>query len=149
MTERINVPKVAPEAYQAMRGVERYLQGCDVPHVTLELVKIRVSQINGCSFCLDMHARDAKKSGVSDERLWSVAAWREAQCYTDAERAALALAEAATRIADRPDPVPDDIWAEAARHYTQEQLAALIVAIAQINAWTRINVVSRRVPGSF
>ncbi|GGO03973.1 alkyl hydroperoxide reductase AhpD [Microbispora rosea subsp. aerata] len=148
MTTRIDVRRLAPEAYRAMLGVERFLHGCDVPHATLELVKIRVSQINGCSFCLDMHAREAKKAGESDERLWSVAAWREARCYTDAERAALALAEAATRIADRPDPVPDDIWAEATRHYSQEQLAALTVAIAQINAWTRINVVSRKVPGS-
>ncbi|MBE3012523.1 carboxymuconolactone decarboxylase family protein [Microbispora sp. NEAU-D428] len=148
MIERINVRELAPEAYQAMLGVERFLHECGVPHATLELVKIRASQINGCAFCLDMHCRDAKKAGESDERLWSVAAWREAPYYTDAERAALALSEAATRLADRPDPVPDEIWADAAEHYTQEQLAALVVAIAQINAWNRICVVSRKVPGS-
>ncbi|WP_432865112.1 carboxymuconolactone decarboxylase family protein [Microbispora rosea] len=148
MTERINVLKLAPDAYQAMRGVERFLHACDVPPATLELIKIRASQINGCAFCLDMHFRDAKQAGETDERLWTVAAWREALCYTDAERAALALTEAATRLADRPDPVPDEIWADAAEHYPEEQLAALVVAIAQINAWNRICVVSRRAPGS-
>ncbi|MEV7805759.1 carboxymuconolactone decarboxylase family protein [Microbispora sp. NPDC088329] len=148
MTARIDVHELAPEAYAAMRGVERFLHACDVPHATLELVKIRASQINGCAFCLDMHHRDAKKAGESDERLWAVAGWREAPFYSDAERAALALAEAATRLADRPDPVPDEIWAEAAKHYSQEQLAALVVAIAQINAWNRICVVSRKAPGS-
>ncbi|MEV4294166.1 carboxymuconolactone decarboxylase family protein [Microbispora rosea] len=148
VTERINVRELAPEAYRAMRGVERFLHECDVPPATLELAKIRASQINGCAFCLDLHFREAKKAGESDERLWSVAAWREAPWYTDAERAALALTEAATRLADRPDPVPDEIWVDAAKHYSQEQLAALVVAIAQINAWNRICVVSRRAPGS-
>ncbi|WP_182887658.1 carboxymuconolactone decarboxylase family protein [Microbispora sp. H10885] len=148
MTARISVRELAPEAIEAMRGVERFLHGCGLPHAILELVKIRASQINGCAFCLDMHVRDAKKAGESDERLWSVAAWREAPYYTDAERAALALAEAGTRLADRPDPVPDDVWAEAARHYSQEELAALVVAVAQINAWNRICVISRTVPGS-
>ncbi len=148
MTERINVRELAPEAYRAMLGVERFLHECDMPPATLQLAKIRASQINGCAFCLDMHFRDAKKAGESDERLWSVAAWREAPYYTDAERAALALTEAATRLADRSDPVPDEIWADAAKHHSEEQLAALVVAIAQINAWNRICVVSRKVPGS-
>ncbi|WP_169950746.1 carboxymuconolactone decarboxylase family protein [Microbispora sp. H11081] len=148
MTARIDVPALAPEAYRAMSGVERYLRECGVPHSTLELVKIRASQINGCAFCLDMHSRDAKKAGESDERLWSVAAWREAPYYTGAERAALALTEAATRLADRSDPVPDEVWAEAAEHYSEERLAALVMAIAQINAWNRIAVVSRKVPGT-
>ncbi|MEN3535949.1 carboxymuconolactone decarboxylase family protein [Microbispora sp. ZYX-F-249] len=145
MTTRI---KLAPEAYQAMLGVERFLHECDVPPATLELMKIRASQINGCAFCLDMHHRDAKKAGESDERLWTVAGWREAPFYSDAERAALALTEAATRLADRPDPVPDELWAEVVEHYSQEQLSALVVAIAQINAWNRICVVSRKSPGS-
>ncbi|MGW5265437.1 carboxymuconolactone decarboxylase family protein [Microbispora sp. NPDC004025] len=148
MTARIDVQKLAPEAYRAMLGVERFLHECDVPPATLELMKIRASQINGCAFCVDMHSRDAKKAGESDERLWSVAAWREAPYYTDAERAALALTEAATRLADRPDPVPDEVWQEAAEHYSEEQLAALVVAIAQINAWNRLSVISRKVPGT-
>ncbi|WP_169984653.1 carboxymuconolactone decarboxylase family protein [Microbispora sp. H10836] len=148
MTARISVRDLAPDAYRAMSGVERFLRECGVPHPTLELMKIRASQINGCAFCLDMHGRDAKKAGESDERLWSVAAWREAPYYTDAERAALALTEAATRLADRPDPVPDEVWEEAAKHYSEEQLAALVVAIAQINAWNRISVISRTVPGT-
>ncbi|MEV4454749.1 carboxymuconolactone decarboxylase family protein [Microbispora sp. NPDC049633] len=148
MTARIDVQRLAPEAYRAMLGVERFLHECAVPPATLELMKIRASQINGCAFCVDMHCRDAKKAGESDERLWSVAAWREAPYYTDAERAALALTEAATRLADRPDPVPDEVWQEAAEHYSEEQLAALVVAIAQINAWNRLSVISRKVPGT-
>ena len=148
MTARIDVQKLAPEAYRAMLGVERFLHECDVPPATLELMKIRASQINGCAFCLDMHHRNAKKAGESDERLWTVAGWREAPYYSDAERAALALTEAATRLADRPDPVPDEVWEEAAKHYSEEQLAALVVAIAQINAWNRISVISRKVPGT-
>ncbi|MFD9893800.1 carboxymuconolactone decarboxylase family protein, partial [Amycolatopsis sp. NPDC059027] len=98
-------------------------------------------------FCVDMHARDAKKAGETDERLWSVAAWREAPYYTDEERAALALTEAATRLADRSDPVPDDVWDDAADHFDEESLAALVVAIAAINAWNRINVTTRQLAG--
>lgn len=140
--------KLAPEGYQALQGVERFVRHSGVPQPTLELVKIRASQINGCSFCLDMHSRDAKKAGETDERLFAVAAWREAPFYTEAERAALALTEAATRLSDRPDPVPDDVWAKAAEHYDEETLAALVMAIAAINAWNRIGVATQLTPGS-
>src|SRR5579863_6908777 len=120
-----------------------------VPPETLELVHLRVSQVNGCSACVDAGARTAKKGGETDERLFAVAAWREAPYYSDAERAALALSEAATRLADRPDPVPDEVWDEAARHYTQPQLAALVVAIATINAFNRVNAATRQITGDF
>ncbi|WP_433500355.1 carboxymuconolactone decarboxylase family protein [Sphaerimonospora sp. CA-214678] len=146
--QRIDVSRLAPEAYRAMYALEKFQRESGVPHSTLELIKIRVSQINGCAFCVDMHNHDAKKAGETDERLWSVATWREAPFYTEAERAALALAEEATRLSDRPDTVPDDVWAEAAKHYDDETLAALVVAIATINAWNRIGVTTRMVPGS-
>jgi AhpD family alkylhydroperoxidase len=145
MSPRLNVAKLAPEAYESFLGVEAFLGGCGVPHSTIELLKLRVSQINGCAYCVDMHSRDLKRNGEPDQRIWSVAAWREAVCYTPAERAALALAEEATRMADRV-AVPDEVWQEAAAHYDDEQLAALVVAIAMINAWNRLSVTTRQVP---
>jgi AhpD family alkylhydroperoxidase len=116
---------------------------------TLKLVHLRASQINGCSFCVEMHARDLRKAGETDERLFAVAAWREAPYFTEAERAALALTEAATRLSDRADPVPDEIWEEAARHYDESALAALIVSIGLINFWNRVNVTTRQVAGTW
>jgi AhpD family alkylhydroperoxidase len=120
-----------------------------VPKVTLDLVHLRASQINGCSVCVDMHARDLRKEGESDERLFAVAAWRETPYFTDAERAALALAEAATRLADRSDPVPDDVWDEAARQYDEQQLAALTLSIAHVNLWNRLNATTRQIAGAW
>jgi AhpD family alkylhydroperoxidase len=120
-----------------------------VPSRTLDLVYLRASQINGCSVCVDMHSRDLKKAGETDERLFAVVAWRDNPSFTDAERAALALSEAVTRLSDRPDPVPDEIWEEAARHYDEPALAALIIAIANINVWNRLNVTVRQVVGDW
>jgi alkylhydroperoxidase AhpD family core domain len=149
MHPRLNIAELAPGAYEAMLGLEKFLHGSGLPGSTLELVKLRASQINGCGFCVDMHSYEAKKNGESDERLFSVAAWREAPYYTDAERAALALAEAATRLSDRADAVPDEIWNEAAKHYDEPTLAALVVAIATINAWNRFGVTTRMIAGSY
>jgi len=120
-----------------------------VPKSTLELVHLRASQIKGCSVCLDMHARQARQSGETDERLFTVAAWRDAPHFTDAERAALALTEAVTRLSDRADPVPDEIWNESARHYNEQALAGLLLAIATINVWNRLNVSTRQVAGEW
>src|SRR5215207_1264984 len=120
---------VVPNALQAL-GKAIHKSG--LPPKTLELVHLRASQINGCGVCLDGHVRGAKKLGETDERLFTVAAWREAPYFTDAERAALALTEAATRLSDRADPVPDEIWDEAARHYDENELASLVIAIASI-----------------
>ena len=114
----------------------------------LTMVHLRASQINGCSFCVDMHARELKEAGESDERLWSVAAWRESPLFSNAERAALALTEAATRIADRGDAVPDEIWNDAAKHYDQKTLSAIVLNIAMINFWNRVNVMVRQVAGA-
>jgi len=111
-------------------------------------VLLRASQINGCSVCTYMHARDARKAGETDERLATVAAWRDAPFFSDAERAALALTEAVTRLSDRADPVPDAIFDEAAKHYDQQALASLIITIAAINAFNRINVTTRQMVGA-
>jgi AhpD family alkylhydroperoxidase len=147
--ERLKWARTAPKAYEALSGLERFLRDSPLPHSTLELLKLRASQINGCGFCVDMHSHDAKKAGETDERLFALAAWRDTPYFTEAERAALALAEAGTRLSDRPDPVPDEIWDEAAKHYDEEGLAALVAAIAAINAWNRISVITRPTPGAF
>jgi AhpD family alkylhydroperoxidase len=133
------------EALQALAACA--LKG-PVPKKTIELVQLRVSQINGCGFCVDMHSHDMKKAGETDERLYAVAAWRDTPFFTDAERAALALAEAVTRIADRPDPVPDEIWNEATRHYDEAGMSALLLSIAGINVWNRLNVPIRQTAGA-
>ncbi|WP_245681834.1 carboxymuconolactone decarboxylase family protein [Actinomadura kijaniata] len=143
-----NIPELIGEGYQGFASVDRFLHRSELPNTIVHLVKLRVSQINGCALCVDMHSHDARKEGETDERLWSVAAWREAPFYTDQERAALALAEAATRIADNPDGVPDDVWNEAAEHFDEKQLAALVAAIALINAWNRIGVTAH-IPAGF
>lgn len=144
-----NVNEIATDGYKAMLRLEGFVARSGVPDRTLELVRLRVSQINGCGYCVDMHNFEAKKAGETDERLWSVAAWREAPYFTDEERAALALAEAATRLSDNAAGVPDDVWDEAADHYDEESLAALVMAIAAINAWNRINVSTRQIAGSY
>jgi AhpD family alkylhydroperoxidase len=142
-----NAAAVLPDVAQALFGVNAALAKTSLPPRIAELVHLRVSQINGCSVCVDGHARLMKKSGESEERMFTVAAWRDAPYFEDDERAALALAEAVTRLSDRPDPVPDDIWAEAARHFDEEQLAALLVQIALINVWNRLNVSTRQPAG--
>ena len=143
-----NPAMIVPDALQALLALGASAKKGGVPQQTLGLVHLRASQINGCSLCVDMHARDLKKSDETDERLFAVAAWREAPYFTDAERAALALTEAATRLSDRAEPVPDEIWDEAALHYDEQALAVLVVNIALINFWNRINVTTRQVAGS-
>jgi AhpD family alkylhydroperoxidase len=139
---------VVPEAMDALQALSKAVYKAGVPKETHDLVHLRASQINGCSVCVDMHARDLRKAGESDERIFAVAAWRETPYYTDAERAALALAEAMTRLSDRSDPVPDDVWDEAARHYDERALAALTLSIATVNVWNRLNAATRQVAGS-
>ncbi len=123
-----------------------------IPAKTLGLVHVRVSQINGCAACLDMHHRQDKataaKGGEVDDRLFFVSAWRDHPSFTEAERAALALAEAETRLADREDPVPDAVWNEAARHYDAQGLATLVLFIGMVNLYNRLNVTTRQVPGA-
>jgi AhpD family alkylhydroperoxidase len=142
-----NPALVFPETLRALQAVVKSIEPGGVPARTLDLVKLRASQINGCSVCVEMHARDARKAGESDERLFAVAAWRDAPYFSDAERAALALTEAATRLSDREDPVPDAIYEEAARHFDDPARAELIMTIAMINLWNRLNVTTRQVAG--
>ena len=148
MQSRMTNPAfVVPEALKALNSLGTSISKGGVPNTTLELVRLRASQINGCSLCVEMHARDLKKAGEKDERLFTVAAWRETPYFTDAERAALALTEAATRLNDRADPVNDEVWNEAARHYDEKAMADLILNIALINFWNRVNVPIRQVAG--
>jgi AhpD family alkylhydroperoxidase len=134
---------------QALQTLSKSVHKSGIPEKTLELVHLRASQINGCSVCLDMHSQALKRAGESDQRLFTVAGWRDTPFFTDAERAALALTEAVTRLSDREDPVPDEIWEEAARHYDEKQLSALLLAIAAINVWNRLNVPTRQVAGEW
>ena len=142
-----NPAQVLPDAIGALQGLAILPQKGGVPQHTLDLVHLRASQINGCSFCVVGGIQHARKAGETDERLFAVAAWREAPYFTDAECAALALAEAVTRIGDRSDPVPDEIWAEAARHYDERALAALVLWIGITNLYNRINVATRQPAG--
>ena len=150
MKPRIENPALTmPEALEALQKLGAATRKADLPETTLLLVEVRASQINSCSVCLDMHTRELRAAGEPDERINMVAAWREAPYFSDAERAALALTEAVTRIADRPDPVPDEIWEEAARHYDEAQLGALVLAIAGINTFNRINAATRQITGEW
>lgn len=139
---------VLPDAMQALMSLSKSTEPAGLPKATADLVALRASQINGCSVCVDMHARDLREQGESDERLFAVAAWRESLYFTDAERAALALTEAVTRLADTADAVPDGIWDEAADHYSEPELAALLLTIATINLWNRLNAATRQIAGA-
>ncbi|MEU7935698.1 carboxymuconolactone decarboxylase family protein [Micromonospora echinofusca] len=138
--QRINVAEVAPQAYQAVLGLEKYVRA-NVGHTVLELVKLRASMLNGCAFCVDMHSRDALAAGEADRRLFAVAAWREAPFFDERERTALALTDAVTRLGEHG--VPDDVWDAAAKVWSEKELADLLMAIATINVWNRIAVTCR------
>ena len=137
-----------PFALQSLQTLRKSAEQGAVPSRTIGLVQLRASQINGCSACVDQHCRLLKEAGETDERLFAVAAWRDTPYWTFAERAALALAEAVTRIADQADPVPDEVYDEAARHYDEQGLAVLILMIATANLFNRLHVTIRQVAGS-
>src|ERR671911_870431 len=146
---RMNNPvMLVPGALQPLLELANSAREVGLSPRTADLVHLRAAQVNGCSYCVDMHSRDLKEAGETDERLFAVAAWREAPYFSEAERAGLALTEAATRLSDRPDPVPDGVFEEAARHYDEPTLAALIIEIALINFWNRTTVAVRQVAGS-
>src|SRR5437016_13703190 len=140
-----NAAMLMPDAMKAIMALGKAAENGSVPSRTIQLAQLRASQINGCSVCVDMHLHYMKKAGETDSRLFTVAAWRDAPYFTDAERAALALAEAVTRLSDRPDPVPNAIWQQAARHYDEPALAALIIGIAAVNVFNRLNVSTRQI----
>jgi len=143
-----NPAMILPGAMEAIQALQAATEKGGVPPATLALVHLRASQINGCSACVDMGTRYASKGGESDARLFAVAAWRHAPYFTDAERAALALTEAVTRLSDRAEAVPDEVWDEAARHYDERALAALVLSIATTNVFNRLNVTTRQVAGA-
>jgi len=150
MQPRIDNPaQTVPGARAALQRLANAVKQSGLPETTIQLVELRASQINGCGVCVDIHTRELKHAGESDQRIFTVAAWREAPYFTDAERAALALTEAATRLAHRLEAVSDEVWNEAARHYEEPQLAALVVAIAGINAWNRINATTKQIGGDW
>src|SRR5690348_334942 len=150
MQPRIKNPAlVLPDATKAISAlVAAATKNGSVPAKTLQLVHLRVSQINGCAFCVDMGWRHAREAGESDERLFAVSAWRDAPYFSDAERAALDLSESVTRLSDRPDPVPDAVWENAARQYDERTLAALLLWIATTNVFNRLNVATRQLAGT-
>jgi AhpD family alkylhydroperoxidase len=138
-----------PDALKALLALDKSTTNEDLPDVTRKLVHLRASQINGCSVCVDMHARELMAVDGRDERVFAVAAWRDTPYFTEAERAALSLTEAVTRISDQTDPAPDAVWDDAARHFDEPALAALVLQIALINAFNRINVATRQVAGAW
>ncbi len=147
MTHRIDYTKVNPNALKAMLGLQNYVNGSGLEQPLLELVKIRASQINGCAYCLDMHSKDARARGETEQRLYLLDAWHEAPFYTDRERAALAWTEALTRVAD--DHVPDEVYEKARRHFDERELVDLSLAIVAINGWNRLCVAFRAEPGTY
>ena len=144
-----NSAMLLPDAMQALLAMITAVEKSGLSATIRGLVHLRVSQVNGCSVCVDLGWRQLKKTGETDERLFAISAWRDAPYFTDAERAAMALAEAATRVADQPDPVPDALWNEATRHFDERELSALTFSIALANALNRLNITTRQVAGEW
>ncbi len=147
MSERIAYTKVTPEGYRAMSGLERYVRGSGLEPSLLELIKLRASQINGCAYCIDMHWKDARARGESEQRLYGLMAWRESPYYTERERAALAWTEAVTLIAD--SHVPDDLYEEVRQYFNETELVNLTLALVAINGWNRLAISFRTQPGTY
>jgi AhpD family alkylhydroperoxidase len=145
MKPRLDYGRIAPGVYDAMDALDRYLAGCGLDEPLLHLVRLRASQLNGCAYCIDMHWKDLRALGDSEQRLCSLDAWRECPYYTDRERAALAWTEAVTRIAD--GHAPDAVYQEARAHFGEKALSDLTLAAAAINAWNRLSIAARLVPG--
>ncbi|GAB3918520.1 carboxymuconolactone decarboxylase family protein [Larkinella terrae] len=138
MQKRIRVKEVNPAAYRAMLAIDQYVQQTDLSQTVKDLIKIRSSQINRCAYCIDLHTREARQHGETEQRIYALTAWRDTPFFTDAERAVLALTEAVTRIASQT--VPDEVYNEVALHFGDSQIADLILAISVINSWNRIGV---------
>lgn len=148
MEARMSHPvMVLPDAMNALLALSKAAQSGTVPPTMHQLIQLRVSQINGCSVCVDMHARELKNLGEKDERIWGIGAWRESPLFSDAERAALDLAEHVTRLADQFDAVPDAVWDNAVKHYDETELSSLLISIAAINVWNRLNAATRQPVG--
>jgi AhpD family alkylhydroperoxidase len=147
MKTRINYAKAAPGVYDAMDAVDQYIAQCGLERRLVLLVQLRASQVNGCAVCLDMHWKDLRVVGETEQRMYSLDAWRECPYYSDRERAALAWTEAVTTI--QSEHVPDRVYDEVRRHFSEKELADLTLAISQINAWNRLSIAARLVPGNY
>lgn len=147
MEARINVLAVAPGLIKAMGGLETYLGSCGLEHELLDLVKLRASQINGCAYCIDMHWKDLRAAGASEQRLYGLDAWEESPYYSERERAALEWTEAVTRVSE--GHVPDEVYERVRQHLSEKELADLTLAVAAINAWNRLAISLRAVPGRY
>lgn len=147
MRQRLNYAKVAPGVYGAMESLDDYLQQSGLEQSLLHLIRLRAAQINGCAYCLDMHWKDLVALGEPEQRLYSLDAWRECPYYTERERAALAWSEAVTLITD--GHVPDRLYEQARAHFSEKELCDLTLAVATINAWTRLSIAARLVPGGY
>lgn len=147
MQTRMDYHKAAPGVVEAMARLETYVRQCGLERPLIELVKVRASQINGCAYCLDMHTKDARARGESEQRLYTLNAWEETPFFTERERAALAWTEAVTRVAD--SRVPDDVYERARRQFSEKELADLTLAIVAINGWNRLAIAFRAVPGTY
>jgi AhpD family alkylhydroperoxidase len=147
MEPRLNLTDVAPDGYRALLGLETYVRRSSLEKSLYELVKIRASQLNGCAYCIDMHTKDARAAGETEQRLYCLSAWRECPFYTDRERAGLEWAEAVTLVHD--GQVPDDVYDRVRPHFTDKELADLNFAVVVINAWNRVAIPFRAVPGSY
>lgn len=147
MKERLNYAKVAPEAFKAMLEMEKYVDASGLERSLYELVKTRASQINGCAYCLDMHTKDARLGGETEQRLYALSAWRETPFYTERERAALAWTEALTLISQ--NEVSDELYQATRNHFSEKEIMALTMAIIAINGWNRLAISFRKLPGSY
>jgi AhpD family alkylhydroperoxidase len=147
MEPRVEIQKVAPEAYRAMLEVSGYARRAGMDATLLELVKVRASQINGCAYCIDMHTKDARANGESEQRLYVLSAWREAPFYNERERAALEWTEALTRIAE--SHAPDSLYEEVRKHFSEAEIVTLSMAIVAINGWNRLMIAFRAVAGTY
>ncbi len=147
MEQRLGYAKIAPQGINVLRNLQAYIESCGLEHSLLELVKTRASQINGCAHCLDMHTKDARAAGESEQRLYLLSAWREAPFYSERERAALAWTEAVTRIAD--ETIEDDSYEEVRRHFDEKEIVDLTLAVIAINSWNRLAIPFRTPAGSY
>lgn len=147
MKERLDYTKVEPEAFKAMLKLEEYVENSGLSRILYELVKVRASQINGCAYCLDMHTKDARNTGGTEQRLYTLSAWRETPFYTERERAALAWTEALTLISE--NEVQDELYQEVSKHFNEQERIALSMAIVAINGWNRLAIGFRTIPGSY
>ena len=147
MKSRLEYTRVAPDAFKAMRAFEDYVRGCGLNPTLLELIKIRASQINGCAYCLDMHTKDARAQGESEQRIYALNAWRETPFFTEQERAALAWTEAVTQVTK--SQVPDEVYELMHRHFSEKDIVNLTAAVVAINGWNRFAISFRSVPGTY